>query len=62
MAEVDSLKILAEVVINEVYKSISLESNPALYRVKHELKAYRLQTSNLDNRLDKLELKLDDIS
>ncbi|KAK2710012.1 hypothetical protein QYM36_013629 [Artemia franciscana] len=51
-----------EVVINKLYKSSSLELHLVLDRIKRELKAYRLDTSNLENRVEKLEVILDDIT
>lgn len=55
------LKDTAETIISELYKSVSLEFNPILDRIERELKMYRMQTRNLENRIEKIEVKLDDI-
>ena len=41
---------------------MSLEFNPILDRIERELKACRMQTLNLETRMEKIEVKLDDMN
>ena len=52
------LKYSAETIINELYNSVSLEFNPILDRIERELKARRMLTLNLKNRIEKLNSSL----
>ena len=48
----------SEIIINEFYYFVSLELNSILDQIEQDLKAIRMQTLNLQNQLEKLDIKL----
>ena len=56
------LKDSAENIINEWYDSVSLKFNPILDCIERELKACKMQSLNLENRIETIEVKLDDMN
>ena len=55
-----SMKEPAELIISQVYDAITLEFNPKFAKIEQALKGLRTQIENLEDRIIRIETKLDD--
>ena len=55
-----SLKETTELIVSQVYDSVTLEFNPKFAKIEQALSSLRTQIENLEERISRIEKKLDD--
>ena len=55
-----SLKEATELIVSQVFDSVTLEFNPKFAKIEHTPSSLRNQIENLEERISRIETKLDD--